>query len=151
MVGHGEGVALVGLGVKRHLALALVQGLHAEVLLGEVREVEVGGEGAGDHGLLLDGETTHELVGVTEVLVLLGGAGGAHDAALVGGDEVGEQLVKRCAELGRVLGEHLAQEAQEQLEVVAQALGQVYLGKRTRRGRLCLVALLVAPGAGVVC
>ena len=140
VVGHGKRVALVGLGVEGDLALAVVERLHAEVLLGEVRQVEVGGEGARDHRLLLDGEATHELVGVAEVLVLLGGARGAHDAALIGGDEVQEKLVERGAELGRVLAEHLAQKAQEQLEVVTKAVRKLHAGKRARGGQACLGA-----------
>jgi hypothetical protein len=51
------------------------------------------------------------------------GARGAYRATLVGGDEVAEEVVERFAQLGVVLGQHLAQQAEQQLHVVAKALG----------------------------
>ena len=136
LVGDGKRVGLVHVGVEGDLALAVVESLDAEVLLGEVGEVEVSGEGTRHHRLPLHVEPVDELVGTAEALVLLAGASGAHHAALVGGDEVCEQLVEGGAQLGAVLGEDLAQQAQEQLHVVAEALGQLHAGESLGRLRL---------------
>lgn len=111
--------------------------------------MEVGGEGAREHGLLLNGEAAHELVGGLEVLVLGGRAGGADHADLVRGDEVCEDLVERGAQLGRVLAQDLPEQAQEQLEVVTQALREFNVGERLRRLRLCGGALVISLGDGV--
>ena len=111
--------------------------------------MEVGGEGAREHGLLLNGEAAHELVGGLEVLVLGGRAGGADHTDLVRGDEVCEDLVERGAQLGRVLAQDLPEQAQEQLEVVTQALRELHVGERLRRLRLCGGALVVSLGDGV--
>ena len=99
--------------------------------------MEVGGEGAREHGLLLDGEAAHELVGGLEALVLGRRAGGADHADLVCGDEVCEDLIERGTQFGRVLAQNLAQKAQKQLEVVAKALRQVDAGECLRRRLLC--------------
>ena len=126
MVGHGKRVGLVDVGLGGGGALAVVQGLDAVVLLGEIGEVEVRREGARHHRLFLGREALGELVGVPEALVLLARAGGARHTALVGGNEVGEELVEVATQLRRVLREDLAQQTKEKLHVVAQALGKLH-------------------------
>ena len=131
----GELVGGIDLGIEGHLALALMQRLHAIVLLGEVREMEEGGEGTDHHLSLVDGEQVQQLHRMAEgagargvggwnaLLVgrLVSGLGSR--VAGVGLDHVVEQRIEDGAGVGVILLEHATLQAQEERKAVTQTLG----------------------------
>ena len=132
-VGHRDVVDGVGLGRSGHGALAQPQGLVAVVLLADVGEVEVGHEGAHQHGGVGLVQTGDDALQVGKGLGrLLGGA----VIVVARLDGVIQKDVKSGAHLGIALLEDLAHQAQEERHVVADGLRNVHGGERGLGGRL---------------
>lgn len=132
-VGHRDVVDGVGLGRGGHGALAQPQGLVAVVLLADVGEVEVGHEGAHQHGGMGLVQTGDDALQVGKGLGrLLGGA----VIVVARLDGVVQKDVKSGAHLGIALLEDLTHQAQEERHVVADGLRNVHGGERGLGGRL---------------
>ena len=132
-VGHRDVVDGVGLGRGGYGALAQAQGLVAVVLLADVGEVEVGHEGAHQHGGMGLVQTVDDALQVGKGLGrLLGGA----VLVVARLDGVVQKDVKGGAHLGIALLEDLAHQAQEERHVVADGLRNVHGGERGLGGRL---------------
>ena len=138
-VRHHQLVRCVHGRLHRHVALQLAQRFHTVVLLGQVRQMEERRERAHHHLRLVDRQRVDELDGLAERPRALGvgrgdalGIGGlvcgdGARVALVRPDHAVEQTVEESADGRIVLLEHLSLHAEEQHEVVAQALGDLDL------------------------
>ena len=138
-VRHHQLVRCVHGRLHRHVALQLAQRFLAVVLLGQVRQMEERRERAHHHLRLVDRQRVDELDGLAERPRALGvgrgdalGVGGlvcgdGARVALVRPDHAVEQTVEESADGRIVLLEHLSLHAEEQHEVVAQALGDLDL------------------------
>ena len=141
VIGDGEFVGGIDLGIGRRTCLALAQLRHAVVLLRQVCQMEEARKGADDNLLLIERQTVDQindlakrhgggLVGGGHAL-LVDGLVGSTGAGVSGiGHNLGRQdLVEQVRDLGIILAKHTALQAQEQRQVVAQLLGDLDLSE----------------------
>ena len=137
-VRHHQLVRCVHGRLHRHVALQLAQRFHAVVLLGQVRQMEERRERAHHHLRLVDRQRVDELDGLADARAPRcrpWGCPGHRWARLRrrcpgcprSPDHAVEQTVEESADGRIVLLEHLSLHAEEQHEVVAQALGDLDL------------------------
>ena len=126
VVGDGDVVDRVLVRPHGHVVLAGPQGRDAVVLLADVGKVEVGDERPHDDRGLLGGHLVDGRDETHEGLVL---AAGLARLVTMGRDGVLEQRVEGVAQAGVVLLENLADQPQEEGQVVADSLRQVNLGE----------------------
>ena len=132
VVRDGDVVDRVLVGTDRDLALALAQGLHAIVLLADVREVEERDEGTHEQRGVLLVELGDDGRHVLEGLVL----GRALVGVVVHRDRIEEQHVEDRAQVLVGLLENLTDQAQEERHVVADLLRHVDALERLERSGL---------------
>ena len=114
-------------GGRPRLLLPLAQHAEALVLLGEVHQVEIGGEGADEKAALVEAEPVRAgaqaAAGLAEVVAVL-----AHRRAhLLGGGSV--LLHEREAGLAFLLPQHVPEEPAQRVDVGAQRIGLGLAGR----------------------
>ena len=132
VVGHGDLVHGILARLRVDARLAGAQRMHAVVLLADVCKVEVGGQGAHDEGLVLEGhlvDGAHAVIErVTSLLVVVArGLAARRDKRVV------QDVVELVAQARVVLLQHLAHQTQEQRHVRPDGIGDVHAGEHRRR------------------
>ena len=141
VIGDGEFVGGIDLGIGRCAGLALAQLRHAVVLLRQVCQMEEARKGANDDLLLIERQAVDQIddfakrhgggfIGGGHAL-LVDGLVGSTAAGVTGiGHNLGcQNLVEQVRDLGIILAKHAALQAQEQRQIVAQLLGDLDLGE----------------------
>ena len=141
VIGNGELVGGIDLGIGRCAGLTLAQLRHAVILLRQVCQMEEARKGADDNLLLIERQTVDQiddlakrhgggLVGSGHAL-LVDGLVGSTGAGVSGvGHNLGcQNLVEQVRDLGIILAKHTALQAQEQRQIVAQLLRNLDLGE----------------------
>ena len=139
VVGDGDVIDRVLVRPHGHVVLTGPKGRDAVVLLADVGQVEVGDERPHDDRGLLGRHLVDGRDETREGLVL---AAGLARLVAVGRDGILEQRVEGVAQTGVVLLEDLADQSQEEGQVVADPLGQVNLGEGHAGGRRLKVGSL---------
>ena len=141
VVGNGELVSGINLGIGRRAGLALAQLGHAVVLLRQVCQMEEARKGADDNLLLIERQTVDQiddlaechgggLVGGRHALLIDGLVGSTATGVAGIGHNLGRQdFVEQVRDLGIILAKHTTLQAQEQRQIVAQLLGDLDLGE----------------------
>ena len=141
VVGNGELVGGIDLGIGRRAGLALAQLRHAVVLLRQVCQMEEARKGADDNLLLIERQAVDQiddlaechgsgLIGSRHALLVNGLVGSARTGIAGVGHDLGRQnLVEQVRDLGIILAKHTTLQAQEQRQIVAQLLGDLDLGE----------------------
>lgn len=141
VIGDGELVGGIDLGIGRCAGLALAQLRHTVVLLRQVCQVEEARKGANDDLLLIERQTVDQIDDLTEChggglvggghALLVDGLVGSAGTGVAGiGHNLGRQdLVEQVRDLRIILAKHTTLQAQEQRQVVAQLLGDLDLGE----------------------
>ena len=141
VIGDGEFVGGIDLGIGRRTGLALAQLRHTVILLRQVCQMEEARKGADDNLLFIERQAVDQiddfakrhgggLVGSGHAL-LVDGLVGSTGAGVSGiGHNLGcQNLVEQVRDLGIILAKHTALQAQEQRQIVAQLLGDLDLGE----------------------
>ena len=141
VIGDGELVGGIDLGIGRRTGLALAQLRHTVVLLRQVCQMEEARKGANDDLLLIERQTVDQIDDLTEChgsglvggghALLVDGLVGSAGAGVAGiGHDLGRQdLVEQVRDLRIILAKHTTLQAQEQRQIVAQLLGDLDLGE----------------------
>ena len=141
VIGDGEFVGGIDLGIGRCAGLALAQLRHTVVLFRQVCQVEEARKGANDDLLLIERQAVNQiddfakrhgggLVGSGHALLVNGLVGSAATGVASIGHNLGcQNLVEQVRDLGIILAKHTALQAQEQRQIVAQLLGDLDLGE----------------------
>ena len=141
VIGDGEFVGGIDLGIGRRTCLALAQLRHAVVLLRQVCQMEEARKGADNNLLLIERQAVNQIDDLTKRhssrlvggghALLVDGLVGSTGAGISGiGHNLGcQNLVEQVRDLGIILAKHTALQAQEQRQVVAQLLGDLDLGE----------------------
>ena len=141
VIGDGELVGGIDLGIGRRTSLALAQLRHTVILLRQVCQVEEARKGADDNLLLIERQAVNQiddfakrhgggLVGSGHALFVNGLVGSAATGVASIGHNLGcQNLVKQVRDLGIILAKHTTFQAQEQRQIVAQLLGDLDLGE----------------------
>ena len=141
VIGDGELVGGIDLGIGRRTGLALAQLRHTVVLLRQVCQVEEARKGANDDLLLIERQTVDQiddlakrhgggLVGGGHALLVDGLVGSAGTGVAGIGHNLGRQdFVEQVRDLRIILAKHTTLQAQEQRQIVAQLLGNLDLGE----------------------
>ena len=141
VIGDGEFVGGIDLGIGRCAGLALTQLRHTVVLLRQVCQVEEARKGANDDLLLIERQTVDQIDDLTEChggglvggghALLVDGLVGSAGTGVAGiGHNLGRQdLVEQVRDLRIILAKHTTLQAQEQRQIVAQLLGDLDLGE----------------------
>ena len=141
VIGDGELVGGIDLGIGRRTGLALAQLRHTVVLLRQVCQVEEARKGADDNLLLIERQAVNQiddltkchgsgLVGGGHALLVDGLVGSARTGVTGVGHNLGRQnLVEQVRDLGIILAKHTTLQAQEQRQIIAQLLGDLDLGE----------------------
>ena len=141
VIGDGELVGGIDLGIGRCAGLALAQLRHTVVLLRQVCQVEEARKGANDDLLLIERQAVDQIDDLTEChggglvggghALLVDGLVGSAGTGVAGiGHNLGRQdLVEQVRDLRIILAKHTTLQAQEQRQIVAQLLGDLDLGE----------------------
>ena len=141
VIGDGEFVGGIDLGIGRCAGLALTQLRDTVVLLRQVSQMEEARKGADDNLLLIERQAVDQindltkrhgggLVGSGHALLVDGLVGSAGAGVSGVGHNLGcQNLVEQVRDLGIILAKHAALQAQEQRQIVAQLLGDLDLGE----------------------
>ena len=141
VIGDGEFVSGIDLGIGRCAGLALAQLRHTVVLLRQVCQMEEARKGANDDLLLIERQAVDQiddfakrhgggLVGSGHALLVNGLVGSAATGVASIGHNLGcQNLVEQVRDLGIILAKHTALQAQEQRQIIAQLLGDLDLGE----------------------
>ena len=141
VIGDGELVGGIDLGIGRRTGLALAQLRHTVVLLRQVCQMEEARKGADDNLLLIERQAVDQiddlakrhgggLVGGGHALLVDGLVSGtATGVAGIGHDFGRQDFVEQVRDLGIILAKHTTLQAQEQRQIVAQLLGDLDLGE----------------------
>ena len=141
VIGDGELVGGIDLGIGRRTGLALAQLRHAVVLLRQVCQVEEARKGADNDLLFIERQAVDQIDDLTKChgSGLVGGGHALLVDGLVGSTRAGvsgvghnlgcQNLVEQVRDLGIILAKHTALQAQEQRQIVAQLLGDLDLGE----------------------
>ena len=141
VIGDGELVGGIDLGIGRCAGLALAQLRHTVVLLRQVCQVEEARKGANDDLLLIERQAVDQIDDLTEChggglvggghALLVDGLVGSAGTGIAGiGHNLGRQdLVEQVRDLRIILAKHTTLQAQEQRQIVAQLLGDLDLGE----------------------
>ena len=141
VIGDGELVGGIDLGIGRCAGLALAQLRHTVVLLRQVCQVEEARKGANDNLLLIERQTVDQLDDLTKChggglvggghALLVDGLVGSTGTGVAGIDhDFGRQdFVEQVRDLGIILAKHTTLQAQEQRQIIAQLLGDLDLGE----------------------
>ena len=141
VIGDGELVGGIDLGIGRCAGLALAQLRHTVVLLRQVCQVEEARKGANDDLLLIKRQAVNQiddfakrhgggLVGSGHALFVNGLVGSAATGVASIGHNLGcQNLVEQVRDLRIILAKHTTLQAQEQRQIVAQLLGDLDLGE----------------------
>ena len=135
MIGDGELVGGIDLGIGRRTGLALAQLRHTVVLLRQVCQMEEARKGANDDLLLIERQTVDQIDDLTKChgsglaggghALLVDGLVGSAGTGVAGiGHNLGRQdLVEQVRDLRIILAKHTTLQAQEQRQIVAQPSG----------------------------
>ena len=141
VIGDGEFVGGIDLGIGRRTGLALAQLRHTVVLLRQVCQVEEARKGANDDLLLIKRQAVNQiddfakrhgggLVGSGHALFVNGLVGSAATGVASIDHNLGcQNLVEQVRDLGIILAKHTTFQAQEQRQIIAQLLGDLDLGE----------------------
>ena len=141
VIGDGELVGGIDLGIGRRTGLALAQLRHTVVLLRQVCQVEEARKGADNDLLLIERQAVDQiddftkchgggLVGGGHALLVDGLVGSTATGVASIGHNLGRQdLVEQVRDLRIILAKHTTLQAQEQRQIVAQLLGDLDLGE----------------------
>ena len=141
VIGDGELVSGIDLGVGRSAGLALAQLRHAVVLLRQVCQMEEARKGANDDLLLIERQAVDQiddlaechgggLIGSRHALLVDGLVGSTRTGVAGIGHNLGRQdFVEQVCDLRIILAKHTTLQAQEQRQIVAQLLGDLDLGE----------------------
>ena len=141
VIGDGEFVGGIDLGIGRCAGLALAQLRHTVVLLRQVCQVEEARKGANDDLLLIKRQAVNQiddfakrhgggLVGSGHALFVNGLVGSAATGVASIDHNLGcQNLVEQVRDLGIILAKHTTFQAQEQRQIIAQLLGDLDLGE----------------------
>ena len=141
VIGDGELVGGIDLGIGRCAGLALTQLRHTVVLLRQVCQVKEARKGANDDLLLIERQAVDQIDDLTKRhggglvgsghALLVDGLVGSTGAGVSGvGHNLGcQNLVEQVRDLGIILAKHTALQAQEQRQIVAQLLRNLDLGE----------------------
>ena len=141
VIGDGEFVGGIDLGIGRRTGLALTQLRDTVVFLRQVCQMEEARKGADDNLLLIERQAVDQIDDLTEChggglissrhALLVDGLVGSTAAEVTGiGHNLGRQnLVEQVRDLGIILAKHTTLQAQEQRQIIAQLLGDLDLGE----------------------
>ena len=141
VIGDGELVGGIDLGIGRRTGLALAQLRHTVVLLRQVCQMEETRKGADNDLLLIERQAVDQIDDLTEChgggligsrhALLVDGLVGSTRTGVAGiGHNLGRQdLVEQVRDLRIILAKHTTLQAQEQRQIVAQLLGDLDLGE----------------------
>ena len=141
VIGDGELVGGIDLGIGRRTGLALAQLRHAVVLLRQICQMEEARKGADNDLLLIERQAVNHiddfakrhgggLVGGGHALLVDGLISGTATGVASIGHNLGcQNLVEQVRDLGIILAKHTTFQAQEQRQIIAQLLGDLDLGE----------------------
>ena len=141
VIGDGELVGGIDLGIGRRTGLALAQLRHTVVLLRQICQVEETRKGADNDLLLIERQAVDQiddftkchgggLVGGRHALLVDGLVSGTATGVASIGHNLGRQdLVEQVRDLRIILAKHTTLQAQEQRQIIAQLLGDLDLGE----------------------
>ena len=151
VIDHGQLVDRIDGLVLIHLGFALAQHGHTVILLAEICQMEVRGEGAGHQLGIVQVHRVDDLDRLAQAFVpvirIIQESGEMLGAGL---DRVGTDLVEHVQQLGIELVEHFAQDLQAQFHIVAQR-GRQFVLLGPLRAYRCHNGQFLGDGVIVIC